>query len=215
MKEYYNMKRGLVLDFETMGTKTQDCAVIDCSYFVFDTEKMISSTPYTQFSIKDMKKFKFSVKEQVDKYGSKVYSDTIKFWQEQSKEVRDMIKPLSTDRSVSDFTSELISYMSKQGKIDYWWSRSNAFDPIILWRLFESQNKTHVINEYLPHWKVRDTRTFIDAKLDFPKINGFIPINNHEAWEAKFKQHDSSWDILADILRIQAILRAEKDLKLI
>jgi hypothetical protein len=204
-----------ILDFETMGTNTNDCAVIDCAYFVFDTEKMISPTPYTPNSIKEMQKFKFSVKEQVDKYGYKIYNDTILFWQSQPKEVRDKIKPLNTDRTVGEFTSEFISYMSKQGKIDYWWSRSNSFDPIILWRLFESQNKSHIINEYFPHWKVRDTRTFIDAKLDFPKINSFVPINNHEMWDRKFQQHDSAWDILADILRIQAITRAELDLKLI
>lgn len=68
------------------------------------------------------------------------------------------------------------------------------------------------MNEYLPFYKVRDIRTYIDAKLDFPVINGFIPIENQLLWNKSFVQHDSSWDTLADVLRIQAIMRAEKDL---
>jgi hypothetical protein len=92
---------------------------------------------------------------------------------------------------------------------------SNTFDPFLLWRLYESQKKTPTINEYLPYWRVRDIRTFIDAKLDFPKINGFVPIKNQTVWDANFKQHNSSWDVLADVLRMQAILRAEEDLELI
>jgi hypothetical protein len=71
------------------------------------------------------------------------------------------------------------------------------------------------LKEYLPHWKLRDTRTFIDAKLDFPKVNSFVPVQDEEFWNKVFQAHDSSWDILADILRIQAILRAEQDLEMI
>jgi hypothetical protein len=176
---------------------------------------MISSNPYTIKSIVDMKKCKLSVKEQVDNYEWKVYDSTIKFWQEQTAEVQKKILPLKSDKSVSDFTSEFLSYLTDCGKINYWWSRSNSFDPPILWRMFDSQKKGLHLAEHLPHWKLRDTRTFIDAKLDFPKINSFVPIQDEDFWNKVFQAHDSSWDILADILRIQAILRAEKDLEMI
>jgi hypothetical protein len=207
--------RHLIFDFETMGTNTEDCAVIDCSYFVFNTEKMLSDDPYTTRSIIDMQKCKLSVKEQVDKYDWKVYDSTIQFWQSQPPEVQKKIFPKKTDKSVADFTSEFLGYVIDSGKIDRWWSRSNSFDPIILWRLFESQKKSLHLAEYLPHWKLRDTRTFIDAKLDFPKVNGFVPIQDEEFWGKVFQEHDSSWDILADVLRIQAIVRAEQDLEMI
>ena len=69
------------------------------------------------------------------------------------------------------------------------------------------------MEEYLKYWAVRDTRTYIDAKFDFKQKNGFIPFADEQRWEQMFKAHDSSWDILADVLRMQAIRRAEEDLE--
>lgn len=205
----------LILDFETMGTNVYDCAVIDCSYFVFDIDKMKSNDPYTTKSIVDMRKTKLSVKQQVKDYGWKVYADTLKFWESQPPEVTKKILPTATDKTVEEFTEEFHRYLADSGRISHWWSRSNSFDPPILWRLFESQSKSKHLHEYLPHWKVRDTRTYIDAKLDFPKINSFVPVSDDEFWNKVFQAHDSSWDILADILRIQAIVRVENDLEMI
>ena len=203
----------LIFDFETMGKIVADCAMIDCSMFVADTQKMLSDNPYTTKNIVDIKKLKLSVKEQVDTYGWKVYEDTLQFWQSLPEEARKHIKPLKTDLSVKDFVEEFTNFLIQSGKIDYWWSRSNTFDPFLIWRIYESQKKTPPINEYLPFWRVRDIRTFIDAKLDFPKRNGFVPIADEEFWNKVFVEHDSSWDVLADVLRMQAILRAEQDLE--
>ena len=33
------------------------------------------------------------------------------------------------------------------------------------------------------------------------KKNGFAPCANDEKWDSVFKAHDSSWDILADVLK--------------
>ena len=60
---------------------------------------------------------------------------------------------------------------------------------------------------------VRDMRTYIDAKFDFETKNGFCPVSDDEAWDRTFKAHDSSWDVLADVLRLQAIVRAENDME--
>ena len=201
-----------IIDFETMGTDVQKSAVIDCSILVFDDEQFFSD-PYSLRSIHLTKKLKVSVKDQVQNYGYTIDQDTVKFWEEQSKEVRAKIKPRADDLTVKEFTEYFLDYLTPHGKIDYWWSRANSFDPPILWRLFESQNKLNMIHEYLPHWKLRDTRTWIDAKLDYPKKNGFIPIQNEELWNKTFLHHDSSWDILADVLRMQAIARAENDME--
>lgn len=198
-----------------MGKKTKDCAIVDCSVFCVDTEKMLSDKPYTSRSIADIKKFKLSVKDQVDNHGWVVYKDTLAFWESQPEEVRKHARPLKTDLPIKDFTSQFIDYLISCRKIDYWWSRSNSFDPILLWRLFEAVGKEDSIHEYLKHWRIRDTRTFIDAKLDFPKVNGFIPIADEEFWDKIFQEHNSSWDVLADVLRMQAILRAENDLEMI
>lgn len=208
-------KLGLIIDFETMGKKVDDCAVIDCSYFVFSFDKMVSDNPYTTRNLVDMKKSKLSIKDQVDNYKWKVYKDAIDFWATQPLEIQKKIAPKQTDITVSEFTKDFISYISSFGKISNWWSRSNSFDPPILWRLFESQKMSNHLHEYLPHYRVRDTRTYIDAKLDFPIENSFIPVSDTDFWKKVFQIHDSSWDILADLLRMQALLRAERDLEMI
>lgn len=196
-----------------MGKIVADCAMIDCSMFVADTDKMLSDNPYTTKTIVEIKKLKLSLKDQVDNYGWKVYSDTVQFWQSLPEEARKHIKPLKTDLSVEEFVIEFTRFLIESGKIDYWWTRSNTFDPFLIWRIYDSQKKGATFNEYLPFWRVRDIRTFIDAKLDFPKKNGFVPIADEEFWGKVFVEHNSSWDVLADVLRIQAILRAEKDLE--
>lgn len=207
------MRNDLILDFETFGKDAQKCAVIDVSVMVFNWDKMLSDDPYTVMDIDRTKRFKLSVTDQVKNWGYEVDGNTVQFWQEQGPEVRKHIKPQPYDLTVPDFCSQFMTYLINSPKIDFWWSRSNTFDPIILGRLFESQQKLLHMEEYLKYWRIRDTRTFIDAKLNFPKKNGFNPLKNELAWEAAFKAHDSSWDILADVLRIQAIHRAENDME--
>ena len=202
-----------ILDCETFGQAVEDCAVIDWSVIRVDTDKMLSDTPYTVKSIVDVKKFKLSVKDQVDNYGWKVYEDTVNFWATVPEEARKNIKPLKTDLKVEEFIDQFLSYLTDAGNIDYWWSRANTFDPVILFRLFKAVNKSNYMKEYLKYWRVRDIRTFIDAKLNFPKKNGFVPIADEEFWNKVFVEHDSAWDVLADALRIQAIIRAENDLE--
>ena len=207
------MRHDLIIDFETMGKNSQNCAVIDCSVMSFSWDKFLSNEPYTIRDITKTVRFKSSVPNQVKDYGWIVEADTLDFWQQQSKEVRSKIVPKSDDLIVEEFVESFHKYLINCPKIDCWWSRSNTFDPIILSRLYISQGRQHHMDEYLKYWKVRDTRTFIDAKLNFPKENSFIPIKNVDLWNQVFKKHDSSWDILADVLRMQAIARAENDLE--
>lgn len=203
----------VIIDFETFGQEVFDCAIIDCSVITVDTEVMISDNPYGLHSIENVERFKLNVKEQVDKYGWVIYKDSLDFWSQQSVEAKRRISPSKEDISIKEFVSQFTEYLIKIGKVDYWWSRSNTFDPLLLWRLYNSQQQYHTLNSYLPFWRIRDTRTFIDAKFDFPKKNGFIPIKDVIGWEKNFIEHDSSWDVLADALRMQAIIRAEKDLE--
>ena len=70
----------------------------------------------------------------------------------------------------------------------------------------------------IPHcsnclWKVRDVRTFIDAKFDFSTRSGFVPLADEKYWNEAFVAHDSTHDVAADVLRLQAIYRAENDLE--
>jgi hypothetical protein len=98
-------------------------------------------------------------------------------------------------------------------KLRRWWSRSNTFDHVIILRLAEYAGRRAEVESALEFWRVRDTRTFIDAKLDFPKINGFIPVKDESYWAKAFVQHSSKHDIAADVLRMQTITRLEHDLE--
>jgi len=208
------MSHHLIIDFETMGKKATKCAVVDCSVMIFEWERF-SSNPYTIENIVDAKRFKLSVADQVKNYGWEIEKSTLRFWEEQEPEVRARVAPKKDDLTVKEFVKQFHNFLIESPKISYWWSRSNTFDPIILGRLFEAEDKLLHLEEYLKYWKVRDTRTFIDAKLDFPKENGFVPLQNADKWNRVFKKHDSSWDVLADVLRLQQIFRAENDLNLI
>ena len=208
------MRNDLIIDFETMGQDVHNCAVIDMSAMVFQWDKFTSDDPYNLGDVFKVKKFKLDVSEQVKNYNWVVDKGTLDFWQQQDSEVRKNIAPKSSDLSVADFCKQFTDFLIDGPKIDYWWSRSNSFDPVILERLFKSQNKVPHLQSHLQHWKVRDTRTFIDAKFDFSlKQNGFPPGANEEKWSSVFKAHDSAWDVLADVMRLQSITRAENDME--
>ena len=207
------MRTDFILDYETIGQNARLAPAVDCSYTTFVWERFIEE-PYTfQELITTIQKSKVSIKDQVTNYDFSYKEEDLKWWMEQPPEVRKNIKPLPTDLTVPQFIEEVISYLRKSEKISYWWSRANGFDPVILHHQSSCVKKDVLLNEYLPHWRLRDTRTYIDAKFDFSTQNGFVPIGDEEYWKTNFKAHDSTHDVAADILRLQAIVRAENDME--
>ena len=200
------------LDFETMGVDPTQCAVIDMSIAWADVSVMLSDKPYTCRYVSNIKKFKISIEDQVKKYKYVVEPETLTFWQEQSSEARKAIKPSSADLKLEEFCWSLIETMNDIGKADYWFTRGNNFDPLILQRIFKSVGKSHIFNEYFTFYKVQDMRTFINAKLDYPHTTNMCPIKDEDFWNKIFVQHDSRWDVLADLMRYQTIIRLENDL---
>lgn len=208
------MENHIIFDMETLSNNSLNGVMLDCSIVRFSFERFISEKPYTLAElIRNSKKMKVSVKDQTEKYGYKVEKSTLEWWMQQSKEAQKCIKPLSSDIDVDVFVDQFIEYISMGPKVKYWWTRSNTFDPLFIQRMAMDTNKMDRLAKVLPFWGVRDTRTFIDAKLDFPKENGFIPFKDEEKWKRVFIAHDSRMDIAADVLRMQAIMRAECDLE--
>lgn len=206
------MKWHFILDTETMGSNSINCAVVDCSYLCFDWDRF-TTDPYTFDELLSLaQRSKLDVQHQVKEYGFKVDKDTINWWAQLPPEVRAMAKPSKNDLTLNQFFDKLNSYLDGFVKIQYWWSRANSFDPIILWRMIDHRPDKLLINNKLPHWKLRDTRTFIDARANFPVKNGFIPFKDESKWAATFKEHNSVHDIIADVLRLQVLIRLEKDL---
>lgn len=203
----------LLLDFETMGQRSRKCAAIDLAALSFDFDRFTSNNPYGLDAINEVRHWKLSVADQVNTYGYDVDKETVAWWMGQAPEVKARIKPKDTDLTLSVFAKQFHEFLIESPKFSRWWSRSNTFDPIILERIFESTGRLAHLNEYLKHWQVRDVRTYIDAKFNFSTLNGFCPIADEALWNRTFKQHNCEWDVVADLLRFQAIIRAEEGLE--
>ena len=212
-------KQHFIFDFETMGQDVFHIPILDCSYMVFDWDRFTSSNPYSlEELVLNAQKDKLDVVSQVKEFGARYTQRDIDWWLSQSESAKKVLKPSSSDIRVEKFIKNFIDYlsfMSNNTKITYWWSRANTFDPLILQRWATVVGKFDVISQYLQPWFVRDTRTYIDAKLNFPDVNDFIPVSDKQYWNKTFIKHDSRFDIVADILRLQAICRAENDMEMI
>ena len=209
----YNM---MFIDFSMLGYHPEDCVILDCSVAVVNKEKMLSDTPYTTMgAFKEVKRFKLDIPSQ-KALGFVAHESGIDFWKTQSKEmVARVLKPSDKDLSVGDFTTAFIDHLIPKGSIDTWWSWNSMDDAAILWRLFRSVNKEAVIREYLPRHKARDVASFIDAKFDLEnKRLDFVPIDDVEYWNKIYIKTDSAMEVMANIMRIQTILRAENDLEI-
>lgn len=200
-----------IFDFETLGTNTQKCVVLDCSWLTFDWTRF-TENPYTLEELISLAhRAKLDVQSQVD-FGYKIEQSTLQWWSEQGPEARAKIKPKPDDIDINTFMRKLFSTLDND--IQYWWARSNTFDPMILERLARDHGQINTLNAYLKFWNVRDTRTFIDAKTNFNrKLNSFVPISDAEHWDKTFVKHDSSCDIAADVLRLQTLTRLDNGLE--
>lgn len=208
------MNQHFIFDFETLGQDVFHIPMLDCSYMTFDWDRFVSDNPYTLDELVSLaRKDKLDMASQVKEHGAKYKQRDVDWWMSQSDSAKKVLKPSQNDVRVEVFIDNFISYLKSAGKVNYWWTRSNTFDPIILVRYAALVGRADEVHELLKFWLVRDTRTFIDAKLDFPKNNGFMPLTDKEYWEKTFVQHDSRYDIAADILRLQTIARLEKDME--
>lgn len=207
-------RHDLIIDFETFGTCAIDCAARNLSTFVFDWERF-DINPYTFEEIVDTAtRYNLSVDDQVTNYNFKIERNTIDFWNQQKSVVRNKMHPSKNDLIVSEFVRLLMKDLISGPKIEYWWSRNNTFDPTILWRIMWTHESKYRINEYLMHWRVRDIRTWIDAKFNFSTRSNFVPVSDENYWNNTFNKHDSTHDIASDVLRLQSIWRAEHDMEI-
>lgn len=208
------MNQHFIYDFETLGQDVFQIPMLDCSYVAFDWDRFTSDNPYTLEELVSLsRKDKLQMAHQVTEHGAKYTQRDLDWWLSQSDDAKKVLKPSAQDVRVEVFIGNFIDYLKEVGKINYWWTRSNSFDPIILQRWATIVGRQEEIGNLLKFWLVRDTRTFIDAKLDFPEQNGFIPLADKEYWDKTFVKHDSRFDIAADILRLQTITRLENDME--
>lgn len=194
----------LFIDMETFGTDVSTCPVIDCSYVVVAGEELVNGTCTFDNVVKNAVRDKLDVKEQVDKYNYKPEKDTVDWWAQQNKAVRDQIVPSKNDLPLKQFASNILEYVKEYEKIKYVWCRGMNFDIVILRRILRDCNLLAEFDQVAPFWTYRDTRTFIEGAMGLDFNNKFLPVEVEE-----FNKHDSTHDIAMDVLRIQAIMEAE------
>lgn len=195
-----------------MGQDVLAVPILDVAYTTFDWSRFTSDNPYTfQELTMNMPTLKADVKDQVDRFGCSFTQRDLAWWTSQGPEQKKKISPSTNDLTLEVICDTLLKYVQKQ-KIGIWWSRGNSFDPVLLHRIMRDTGNTDAINKALQFWNVRDTRTYIDAKFDFKVRNTMCPVPSKEKWKEVFKGHDSTHDVAADILRLQAVVRGENDL---
>lgn len=207
-------KYDLIIDFNTMGSDKYTCAVIDCAVLFFEPERF-QSDPYTMKDIVNTKRFKLSVKQQVANHNWVVDKSTVEFWANQPESMRNRIAPKNSDLTVEDFVSSFSEYVNTKANIRCWWTRGCDYDSAILSRMFTAANKENALKESVGYWKQRDVKTFIDAKLGYSITHQFVPVLDTNFWESHYQPSDSTWSVFSDVLRMQAIERAENDLGMI
>jgi len=206
-------KRDFIFDMETIGANVFVCPVVDMAYTTFDWDRFLTD-PYTfEEIVSSVQTVKVNVLEQMREYGCAFNKVDVEWWEKLPKLARDKLKPSADDLTVEEFCSTILTYLSEQGKINYWWSRGNTFDPVILSRNMRAVGKEELMNKFLKFYTVRDVRTYIDAKFNFTTKSGFVPLADETYWNNAFVAHDSSHDVAADVLRLQTIYRAENDLE--
>lgn len=210
------MKKGrkdFIFDMETLGANVLVCPIVDVAYATFEWDKFLDEPYSFMEAVSLIKSLKLSVQDQVENYGCKFTKHDVHWWEKLPKEAKDKLNRTPNDLTVNEFCDTMITYLRNEGNVDYWWSRGNTFDPVILGRVMTYVDKGLLLNEYLKFHKVRDVRTHIDAKFNYTTKNGFVPVKDEEKWYKYFVAHDSSHDVAADIMRLQAIHRAEHDLE--
>lgn len=205
-------RKDFIFDMETIGARVSVCPVVDMAYATFEWDRFLTDPYSFEDAVGCVHTLKLSISDQMENYGCKFTKEDVQWWENLPAEARNKLKRSPDDLTVTQFCDTLLTYFKEEANIGYWWSRGNTFDPVILGRLMDSTDNEYAFKQYLKFYKVRDVRTHIDAKFNYTTKNGFVPVADEAYWNSAFIAHDSSHDVAADILRLQAIHRAEHDL---
>lgn len=203
------MALDLIYDFETMGQDVTSCVALSFAGIFFDKERFVSDNPYTYDELIDPDRSniihcKLSVEDQVKNYGRTIEQGTLDWWSKQNAEAQKVLTPLDSDLTLEELSRKLLEFISHI-KIGCSWTRGNSFDPVLLDSLYKNLG----IENPLPWWTIRDTRTFIEAlTLDQVGLkNSFNPLTQEE-YDAKFVHHDPVHDCALDIMRMQLVVKS-------
>lgn len=189
----------IIYDFETLGDQYNGVAV-SLAVLKFN-ENNYTLNPYNYNDLVSQAEFiKFDVEEQVKTYKRKISKDTLEWWNKQSEQAREQLKPSPSDVSISDLWKLLTDYMQGMD-VRRVYTRGNMFDPVLMESLLYACDK----GIPYPWWNVRDTRSFLDGLLWGSDINDkFMP----DGCAEDFIHHDPRHDIALDVMRMQSVVQA-------
>jgi len=194
------MNNSLIFDFETLSTNQQRGVVTSLAILNYSSDRFVEN-PYTFKELFDACKYiKFDVEEQVRKYKRTIDKETVDWWMKQGEEARKQITPSDEDVSIATLYEWLLSNVEFSG-LKKIYTRGGSFDPNFLESVLLECGK-----EVPLQWRMmRDTRSFIEGMgMGIPKF-----INDFElkSFKDNFVKHDPRSDIVADVLRMQAMTR--------
>ncbi len=189
----------IIYDFETLGQNPKISPALALAALAYDEDKFIDGDGYTyQELLNRVKIIKFDIADQIKNYEKVIQKETMDWWQSQSPEARQILKPTSQDVSITNLEQWLTDNFGSLKSFKKVFTRGNTFDPIFLMEL--------VGYDPFNWWCIRDTRSYIDGMLigDNTIDNKFIP----EQYKDVFIAHDPSHDIVMDVMRMQTLIRA-------
>ena len=172
----------IIYDYETLSSVPATAPILTMAIYRFEFDRF-TSNPYTLDEIvSGSKMHKFDVKEQVQQYGRIIQEDTVKWWSEQDKEVRDaQLAPKDDDLSIREL-------------------------PGIFKAIYNILTALGVNPNFHPFYLVRDTRSMIDGMSYGSGLRDSFTPPDLEG--VKLNKHDPRVDIALDILRMQSLARA-------
>ena len=195
-----------IYDYETLSTDVRNCVIVNVAAMNVTSSRFISDVPYTYEDLLNKTRYmKLNVEDQVKNYNRQISKGTLKWWSEQGEDAKKHIKPTEDDKDLSELLPFLRSVIKKK---EFTFTRGNTFDCMITTFLCDQFNEEPVY----PFWKVRDTRSYIDALFvggfedvnpSSPPRNSFIPTEVRD----RFVAHDPQHDIAMDAYRMQYLTR--------
>lgn len=187
----------LIYDYETLDKDPKKAVALCMAYVEFDLNEA-ENGEYTREELEESTNLlHLNIEEQV-KAGMSINKDTLRWWETLvNPKIRSEL--FEEKERVSVRTLEDV-FLDCKRRYKYVFSRGNNFDPIIT----ENIQEKFGLGELVPFWLNRDSRTWIDSFLWHTNIsNSFLPDGF-----TKEELHHPVTDVVADVMRIQAVMSA-------
>lgn len=192
------MNNCLIFDFETLSQNQQWGVVASLALLNYSSDRFVDDPYDFDELFANCHYIKFDVEEQVRVYHRIIDKETIDWWSKQGDEAKKQITPSPNDVSIGDLYDFLLKKV-EFAKLKKIYTRGGQFDPNFMESILACCGKD------IPfQWRMlRDTRSFIEGMGT--GIKDFKNDFELKSFKDKFIKHDPRSDIVADVLRMQAM----------